>query len=69
MFFQRGFEKKYLYFIPLILIASVNLWNGITINASIAETALFIVSMACVGVIEEVIFRGFLFQSHVQGII
>ena len=32
-------------------------------NTSIAETALFIVSMACVGVIEEVIFRGFLFKA------
>lgn len=59
----KGNLKKYLYFIPLILIACVNLWNGITINASIAEIALFIVSMACVGVIEEVIFRGFLFKA------
>ncbi|GFI16803.1 hypothetical protein IMSAGC009_01970 [Lachnospiraceae bacterium] len=59
----KGDLKKYLYFIPLILITSVNLWNGITMNASIAETALFILSMACVGVIEEVIFRGFLFKA------
>lgn len=59
----KGTLKKYLYFIPLVLIASVNLWNGITMNTSIAETALFIVSMACVGVIEEVIFRGFLFKA------
>lgn len=59
----KGDLKKYLYFIPLILIISVNLWNGITMNASIAETALFILSMACVGVIEEVIFRGFLFKA------
>lgn len=59
----KGDFKKYLYFIPLILIISVNLWNGIKLNASIAETALFILSMACVGVIEEVIFRGFLFKA------
>lgn len=59
----EGSLKKYLYFIPLVLITSVNLWNGITMNASIVETALFIVSMACVGVIEEVIFRGFLFKA------
>lgn len=32
-------------------------------NTSIAETALFILSMACVGVIEEVIFRRFLFKA------
>lgn len=59
----KGDLKKYLYFIPLILIASTNLWNGITMNTSITETALFILSMACVGVIEEVIFRGFLFKA------
>lgn len=59
----KGDLKKYLYFIPLVLVISVNLWNGITMNASIGETALFIVSMACVGVIEEVIFRGFLFKA------
>ena len=59
----KGDLKKYLYFIPLVLITSVNLWNGITMNTSIAETALFILSMACVGVIEEVIFRGFLFKA------
>lgn len=59
----KGNLKNYLYFIPLILIISVNLWNGITMNASIAETVLFILSMACVGFIEEVIFRGFLFKA------
>ena len=61
----KGDLKKYLYFIPLILIASVNLWNGITMNVSITETALFIVSMACVGVIEEVFFRGVVFISSI----
>ena len=63
LFSFKGDLKKYLYFIPLVLITSVNLWNGITMNTSIAETALFILSMACVGVIEEVIFRGFLFKA------
>lgn len=59
----KGNWQHYLYFIPLLLIISVNLWNGLTMNASIAETVLFILSMACVGVIEEVIFRGFLFKA------
>ena len=30
--------KKYLYFIPLILIASVNLWGGMKINFTVGET-------------------------------
>lgn len=63
----RGNLKKYLYFVPLAFILSTNLWNGITIKASIAETILFILSMACVGIIEEIIFRGFLFKAMCRG--
>lgn len=59
----RGNLKDYLYFIPLVLIISVNLWNGITITVSISEVFLYIMSMLCVGFIEEVIFRGFLFKA------
>lgn len=58
-----GSPKNYLYFIPLVLIISVNLWNGVTMNVSALETVLFILSMLCVGFIEEVIFRGFLFKA------
>lgn len=59
----RGNIREYLYFLPLAVIASTNLWNGITWNASIWETVLFILSMLCVGFLEEVIFRGFLFKA------
>ena len=59
----KGNPKSYLYFIPLLLIISTNLWNGVTINVSAAETVLHILSMLCVGFIEEVIFRGFLFNA------
>lgn len=58
-----GSPKNYLYFIPLVLMISVNLWNGVTMNVSAMKTALFILSMLCVGFIEEVIFRGFLFKA------
>lgn len=54
--------KKYLYFIPLLLIASVNLWNGININNSKNEMIFHILTMINVGFIEEIIFRGFLFK-------
>lgn len=59
----RGDSKAFLYFLPLILLASTNLWNGATLNASLPETALFIVSMLCVGFLEEVIFRGLLLKA------
>jgi len=54
--------KKYLFFFPLILISSVNLWNGININNSTNEIVFYILTMINVGFIEEIIFRGFLFK-------
>ena len=54
--------KKYLYFMPLGLIISVNLWNGININNSIEEIIFYILNMINIGFIEEIIFRGFLFK-------
>jgi len=54
--------KKYLYFIPLVLIISVNLWNGININNSTSEIIFYMINMINIGFIEEIIFRGFLFK-------
>ena len=54
--------KSYLYFIPLFLIVSVNLWNGVNINNSASEIIFYILNMINVGFIEEIIFRGFLFK-------
>ena len=54
--------RRYLYFIPLLLIISVNLWSGININNSPSEIVFHILSMLNVGFIEEIIFRGFLFK-------
>lgn len=54
--------KKYLYFIPLVLIISVNLWTGINITNTPNEIIFYILTMINVGFIEEIIFRGFLFK-------
>ena len=54
--------KKYLYFIPLVLIVSVNLWNGFNINNTASEIVFHILTMINIGFIEELIFRGFLFR-------
>ncbi|MBO5209472.1 MAG: CPBP family intramembrane metalloprotease [Lachnospiraceae bacterium] len=54
--------KDYLYFIPLLLIISVNLWSGININNTPSEIIFHILTMINVGFIEEIIFRGFLFK-------
>ena len=54
--------KKYLYFIPLGVIISVNLWGGFHINHSARDIVLHILTMLNIGFIEELIFRGFLFR-------
>ena len=54
--------RQYLYFIPLLVIVTVNLWNGFNINHSSNEIAFHILTMLNIGFIEEIIFRGFLFK-------
>ena len=54
--------KDYLYFIPLVLIISTNLWTGININNSYSEIIFHILTMLNIGFLEETIFRGFLFK-------
>ena len=54
--------KKYLYFFPLLLIVSVQLWTGININNTPSEILFHIIFMINVGFLEEMIFRGFLFK-------
>ena len=54
--------KDYLYFIPLVLIISTNLWTGININNSYSEILFHILTMLNIGFLEETIFRGFLFK-------
>lgn len=54
--------KKYLYFLPLLVIVTVNLWNGFNINNTPREIAFHILTMVNIGFIEEIIFRGFLFK-------
>ncbi len=55
--------RRFLYYLPLVIVASTAFWNGVRIQYSAAETVLFIVSMCCVGFLEEVIFRGLLFRA------
>lgn len=59
----QGSGKNFLYFIPLLLIMTTNLWNGVAMTVSPMETVLSILSMLCVGFIEELLFRGFLFKA------
>ena len=55
--------SRFLYYVPLLILASGNLWNGFALNYSPAATVCRIVCMLCVGFLEEVIFRGLLFKA------
>ena len=55
--------SRFLYYVPLLILASGNLWNGVAFNYTPVETVCRIVCMLCVGFLEEVIFRGFLFAA------
>ena len=55
--------SRFLYYVPLAILASGNLWNGVAVNYTPAETFFRIVCMLCVGFLEEVIFRGLLFKA------
>lgn len=54
---------KMLYYIPLLVLLTANLWYGVAMNMSPLETVLYILSMFCVGFLEELIFRSLLFQA------
>lgn len=58
-----GGARRYLYYLPLVVIASVNLWCGVTQKLPAGITALYVFRMLCVGFLEELIFRGFLYKA------
>ena len=55
--------REMLFYIPIIIMLTTNLWYGIELNLGITETVLYILTMLCVGFLEEVIFRGLLFNT------
>jgi membrane protease YdiL (CAAX protease family) len=55
--------RSMLYYLPVLIMLSANLWYGVTFNYGTEETVLYILSMFCVGFLEEVIFRGLLFNA------
>ena len=55
--------KRFLFYVPLAVIASTSLWNGISPRFDLPGTLFYVISMCCVGFLEEVIFRGLLFRA------
>ena len=55
--------NKMLFYLPLVIMMGANLFSGLTINHSPMEAVFYILTMLCVGFLEEVIFRGLLFRA------
>lgn len=55
--------SKFLFYIPLMILATCNLWLGFALNLPMVETIIYVCIMVCVGFLEELIFRGFLFKA------
>lgn len=60
---SKASARKMLYYIPLLALLTANLWWGFSFRYGAAETVLYILAMFCVGFLEEIIFRGFLFHA------
>ncbi len=55
--------KKYLYFVPVIILVTGNLWGGFAIAYSGISQVFAVISMLLIGYVEEMLFRGFLFKA------
>ena len=58
--------SKMLFYIPVIILLTANMWHGFRVNMSPLESILYILSMFCVGFLEELIFRGLLFNAMLK---
>ena len=63
LFLPRYRLSQALFFIPLALVCLYKLVFSPSLRFSAVESITFVVSMLCVGFLEELIFRGFLFRA------
>lgn len=54
--------RKLLYLLPMVAIATANLWHGAVLRFSAWDTVCYIAAMLMIGVIEELLFRGYLLR-------
>lgn len=60
-------SRQMLYFVPLWIVSSGNLWGGISPYYHGLGLLWAVLSFALVGFVEELIFRGFLFKAMLKG--
>ena len=55
--------SKLLYYVPLAVIATVNIWFGVCFKMDMLATAVYFAAMIITGIVEEMLFRGLLFKA------
>ena len=58
--------RQMLYLAPLWIVTSANLWGGVEPHYTGVGLLCAIASMALVGLVEELLFRGFLFEAMLE---
>lgn len=62
----RGSAREYLYFLPMLVLMTGNLWGGVGMAYEGTAQLFAVLSMFLVGLVEELIFRGLLFRALLQ---
>ena len=55
--------NKLMYYVPLAVIATVNIWFGVCFKMDMLATAVYFAAMIITGIVEEMLFRGLLFKA------
>ena len=56
-------DRSMLYYFPVLIMMAPNIFGGFSFSRSVLEAILYLISMLCVGFLEEIIFRGLLFNA------
>ncbi len=58
--------RKLLYLLPMIAVATANLWGGAVMRFPVVQTIFYVLSMFCIGFSEEILFRGYLLRLLIR---
>lgn len=56
-------SRRFLYFLPMLILAAGNLWDGFAPSYHGLPLLFAVLSMLLIGYVEELLFRGFLFKA------